>query len=122
MKVVCIVDDDIQVRKSLANLLRSAGYQPVCFASGEAFIASSHANTAMALLLDMHMTGRLQGIDVQRCLREMGTCLPVICMSADNSSAKAKKALEDGARAFLAKPFSAESLLSELAALSEGAQ
>ncbi len=64
MKVVCVVDDEPQVRKSLANLLRSAGYQAVCFASGEGFLASEWRTRAMALVLDMHMPG-LQSADVQ---------------------------------------------------------
>ncbi len=38
-------------------------------------------------------------------------------MSADNSRDVARQALDDGARAFLAKPFSAEALLTLLAGL-----
>ena len=116
MKVVCVVDDEPQVRKSLANLLRSAGYQAVCFASGEGFLASEWRTRAMALVLDMHMPG-LSGADVQCRLKEVGLSLPVICMSADNSRDVARQALDDGARAFLAKPFSAEALLTLLAGL-----
>ncbi|WP_277374184.1 response regulator [Pseudomonas sp. AA-38] len=117
MKVVCVVDDEPQVRKSLANLLRSAGYQAVCFASGEGFLASEWCSRAMALVLDLHMPG-LQGVDVQCRLKEAGFSLPVICMSANNSREVAQQALQDGARAFLAKPFSAEALLTLLASLS----
>jgi len=39
MIIVCIVDDDASVRKSLANLLRSAGYRSRVFTSGEEFLA-----------------------------------------------------------------------------------
>lgn len=117
MKVVCVVDDEPQVRKSLANLLRSAGYQAVCFASGEGFLASEWCSRAMALVLDLHMPG-LQGSDVQCRLKEAGLSLPVICMSADNSREVAQQALQDGAQAFLGKPFSAEALLTLLADLS----
>lgn len=38
---ICIVDDDASVRKSLANLLKSAGFATLSFASGEAFLAST---------------------------------------------------------------------------------
>ncbi|VXC73927.1 Response regulator receiver domain-containing protein [Pseudomonas sp. 8Z] len=121
MKVVCVVDDDPQVRKSLANLMRSAGYQAVCFASGEGFLASDYCARAQALVLDWHMPG-LQGGDVLYRLKAAGVSLPVICMSADNSQALAEHALEAGAQGFLGKPFSAEALLALLAQLLGGAR
>jgi FixJ family two-component response regulator len=116
MKLVCVVDDEIQVRKSLANLLRSAGYQVMCFASGEAFLATSLTSRTLALVLDMHMFG-LQGTDVLCRLRAAGSDLPVIGMSADSNEVTAQHALQHGACAFLLKPFAAEALLSVLAKL-----
>lgn len=118
MKVVCIVDDEIQIRKSLSNLLRSAGYQTHCFASGEAFLEFSGRDNATALLLDMQLTG-LQGDEVLHRLRAADLALPVICMSADGSQEMSQRALHSGACSFLAKPFKAEALLALLAGLSE---
>lgn len=118
MKVVCIVDDEAQVRKSLSNLLRSAGYQTHCFASGEAFLESPYRDSATALLLDMQLVG-LQGDEVLRRLHAPDLALPVICMSADGSQHMSERALHNGACSFFAKPFKAEVLLSLIAGLPE---
>ena len=79
--VVCIVDDDASVRKSLANLLRSAGYRSRVFVSGEEFLALEHFDDIGCLLLDLKMNG-LSGIDVLRALSLKDRKFPVICMSA----------------------------------------
>lgn len=120
MKYVCIVDDEAQVRKSLSNLLRSAGYQTHCFASGEAFLDSPCRAYATALLLDMQLSG-LQGAEVLRHLHIANVALPVICMSADGSKQMSQSALQNGAHSFVAKPFKAEALLALLASLPETA-
>ncbi|AZD61557.1 Response regulator [Pseudomonas chlororaphis subsp. aurantiaca] len=81
MTIVCIVDDDVSVRKSLANLLRSAGYQSRVFASGEEFLSLDNFDDVACLLLDLRMNG-LSGIEVMQALALMDRKFPVICMSA----------------------------------------
>ncbi|HSC80883.1 MAG TPA: response regulator [Chitinolyticbacter sp.] len=110
MQVVCVIDDDPAIRKGVANLLRSAGYQPVCFESGASFLASPWRAQAACVLLDLNMPG-LHGTDVQRALRGQGAAPPVICMSAQASQARVEEILALGATGFLAKPFTAEALL-----------
>jgi FixJ family two-component response regulator len=107
---VCIVDDDASVRKSLANLLRSAGFDPLPFSSGEAFLGSGLAREAGCALLDLKMPG-LGGLQVLRELAAMGCRVPVICMSAHWSDAGLDESMREGAVACLRKPFSEEALL-----------
>lgn len=114
MRAVCVIDDDPAVRKGVANLLKSAGYHPVCFASGESFLSSPWKTQAACLVLDVCMPG-MSGLDVQRQIRAEGSPLPVICMSADASEQNVAPALREGAHAFLSKPFSAERLLAAVA-------
>lgn len=116
MKVVCIIDDEPSIRKGIANLLKSEGYQPYCFESGAHFLASPWKTQADCLLLDMRMPG-LQGLDVQRVLQEQGNTLPVICMSARANEQTVRQSLHAGARHFLFKPFTAETLLRVIAAV-----
>lgn len=110
MQVVCVIDDEPAIRKGVANLLKSAGYKPVCFESGERFLASPWRAQAVCVLLDLHMRG-LQGPDVQRALQAQGYQLPVICMSAHANQQQTDEALALGATHCLVKPFSAEALL-----------
>ncbi|MGE7990766.1 response regulator [Pseudomonas sp. NPDC089554] len=107
---MCIVDDDASVRKSLSNLLRSAGYEAYPFADGEAFLASELACEADCALLDLKMPGR-NGVEVQRELARLGYRLPVICMSAHWDPAAEGESLGLGAVACLGKPFNEEALL-----------
>ncbi|WP_043310299.1 response regulator [Pseudomonas sp. ML96] len=111
MQVVCVIDDEPSVRKAVANLLRSAGYQPVCFEAGENFLASPWRAQASCVLLDLQMRG-LQGLEV---LRALGGERPVICMSAHAGEQQVAEALSIGAALFLAKPFTAEQLLQAIA-------
>ncbi|NIE76522.1 response regulator [Pantoea sp. Tr-811] len=107
---MCIVDDDASVRKSLANLLRSAGYETLAFAAGEAFLASDLSRDAGCLLLDLKMPG-LGGLEVQRELARQGWRVPVICMSAHWDEGTLQAAMREGALACLGKPFSEDVLL-----------
>ncbi|MFJ4442965.1 response regulator transcription factor [Pseudomonas sp. NPDC089422] len=109
-RAVCIVDDDASVRKSLGNLLRSAGFECLAFATGEAFLASDLAREAGCVLLDLKMAG-MNGLEVQRELARRGWRLPVICMSAHWDEGGLQAALRNGARSCLGKPFSEEVLL-----------
>ncbi|HEK1692032.1 TPA: response regulator [Pseudomonas putida] len=107
---VCIVDDDASVRKSLANLLRSAGVATLLFASGEELLASDLAPMAGCVLLDLKMPG-LSGLEVQREMARLGWRLPVICMSAHWDGLAVEASMRNGALACLGKPFSEEVLL-----------
>lgn len=107
---VCIVDDDASVRKSLANLLRSAGFDSMAFAAGTAFLKSAAAREAGCVLLDWKMPG-MSGLEVQRELALLNWHLPVICMSAHWDEAATRAALGNGALACLGKPFTEEALL-----------
>lgn len=115
---ICIVDDDASVRKSLANLLKSAGFSTSSFASGEAFLASSAPDEAACVLLDLRMQG-MQGLEVQRRLQEAGKRIGLICMSAHNDEESIDAALRGGAACFLRKPFSEDVLLEAIARLVE---
>ncbi|UDU81199.1 response regulator transcription factor [Pseudomonas sp. HN2-3] len=108
--VVCIVDDDSSVRRSLSNLLRSAGFDTLSFASGEDFLASPQALGAGCALLDLKMQG-LSGADVQRELIRLDNPLPVICMSAHWDDSALSESIRQGAVACLSKPFTEEALL-----------
>lgn len=114
MPVVCIIDDEPSIRKGIANLLKSAGYQSVCFDSGMSFLASPWKAQASCVLLDLCLNG-LPGSDVQRSLKAQGSTLPVICMSAHASEHLIAQSLREGAAQFLVKPFTAEALLQALA-------
>lgn len=108
-----IIDDDSSVRRSLANLLNSAGYRACAYASGEEFLQSLNESVPDCVLIDSRMKG-MQGIDVQRCLKMTADAPAMICMSAFWNEAAMAEALSLGAHQCLAKPFSEDLLLSTI--------
>jgi len=111
--VVGIVDDDEQVRESISSLLRSAGYKTTVFGSAEAFLNSERVAEPDCLVLDIRLPG-LSGIELQSQLQDMKCLTPVIFITAQDGDEIRARALQQGAVAFLGKPFNDEALLSAL--------
>ena len=66
--LVACVDDDFRVRESVENLLHSAGFVCMSFASAEEFLESGVLERVACLLLDVRMGG-LNGLELQRAVR-----------------------------------------------------
>lgn len=119
MSVVCVIDDEPLVRKSLANLLRSEGYDVVCFPSGVTFLASNLRSRADCLVVDVGMP-ELSGPETCRQLAMEGYHLPVIYLSARPSVPEVDAMLQGTSVQFFAKPFEAERLLTAIDEALEG--
>ena len=120
--IVVAVDDDFRVRESLESLVESAGYEPVVFSSAEDFLQSGTLTAATCVITDVRMPG-MDGIELQRRIRLVRPELPVIFISAHNSTEARQKAIDEGAVDFLYKPFNAADLLAAIqAALTKAPQ
>ena len=109
---IFIVDDDLSVRRSLARLLMSAGYDVVACATAEEFLALDVARPA-CLVTDVRMPG-MTGLDLLEALRSSGRDLPIILSSGDADAASAAQASARGAFRFVSKPFEPDELLGAL--------
>ena len=107
---VAIVDDDLSVRRSTERLLRSKGISAEAFASAEDFLISGRLASTACLVLDLRMPG-MDGLQLQRRLRELSSTVPIIFLTAHSSEVKERQALEAGAAQFLQKPVNKEVLL-----------
>jgi FixJ family two-component response regulator len=108
--IVVGVDDDFRVRESIESLVESAGYSPVVFSSGDKFLQSGTLAGATCLVTDVRMPG-MDGLELQRRVRLERPELPVIFISAHYDEKTRQRAFDDGAIAFLYKPFDAAELL-----------
>lgn len=108
--IVAAVDDDFRIRESIASLLESAGYEPVVFSSGEELLGSGALAAATCVITDVRMPG-MDGIELQRRIKLQRPALPVILMSAHHNAEVRQAAIDEGAAAFLYKPFDATDLL-----------
>ena len=107
--IVFVVDDDISVRESLELLIKSAGWQPETFASGQDFLAHPRAAAPCCLLLDVTLPG-VNGLEVQRHLVER-TEMPIIFITGHGDVPMSVQAMKAGAVEFLTKPLKDDVLL-----------
>lgn len=113
MATIVIIDDDRHVRASLENLLDSAEYSTRSFAAGEALLAEHGWVGADCLVLDVRMKG-MSGLELQQALLDRGCRTPIVFLTAQGDDETRKRALANGARAFLTKPFDEDQLLAVL--------
>lgn len=108
--LICVVDDDADVRNSLSSLLRSAGYRVNVFAGPSEFLASDAGYTASCLILDIRL-GEADGLEFQQELAANDAPIPIILISGHGDIPMTVRAMKAGAVNFLPKPFDDEVLL-----------
>ena len=111
--LISIIDDDEAIRRSLDDLIRSAGLRARGFSSAEAFLQSNQLSETDCLILDLCLPG-MSGLELQRRLAEDNFDLPIIFITARESGNQRKQAVEAGAVAFLNKPFDEADLLNAI--------
>ncbi|MFC0242601.1 response regulator transcription factor [Rhodopseudomonas telluris] len=112
-KIVCIVDDDEDLRGSISSFFRSVGLRVVDFATAETFLSSGTVEEAACLITDLHMPG-MNGLGLCRELLRRGFRLPVIVMTAYSSPEARAEASELGTAGFMEKPIDPEVLLRDI--------
>ena len=111
--LVFLVDDDASVRKSLARLVRTAGYEVEAFASVRDFQARPPYDGPCCLVLDVRMPGGT-GLDLQEALRATGDRLAIVFITGHRDVRAGVKAMKAGAVDFLTKPLDEGSLLTAI--------
>ena len=107
-ELVCVIDDDEQVRASLDSLLRSAGYAARTFATPEEFLDS--VDDADCLLLDVRLKNA-DGLAFQEELLASEAMVPVVLMSGYGDIPMSVRGMKAGAINFLTKPFNDQEIV-----------
>jgi len=113
---VLLVDDEANIRKMVAALLESEGFETAEAANGTAGIAEVERDAPDAVLLDLMMPGGPDGLATLERLKRVAPDLPVVMMSGKANLADAVRATKLGAFQFLEKPLTPEGLLTTLRA------
>jgi two-component system response regulator FixJ len=109
-KFVHVVDDDDGVRRSVAFMLKHAGYRVESHISGVEFLKSVKLAERGCVLLDVCMP-QIDGLVVQQEMAARGIDMPVVILTGHGDIAAAVKAMRAGAVNFLEKPYEKEDLL-----------
>jgi len=110
-EVVHVIDDDADVRQSLAFLLTASGFTVRVHESAVTFLTVLPEATEGCVITDIRMP-QMNGLELQRRLGEMKAGLPVIVMTGHGDVPLAVEAMKAGAVDFIEKPFDDEVLLS----------
>jgi two-component system response regulator HydG len=108
---ILIVDDEENIRKTLADILIDEGYSVSTAATGEEAIELCTRDPHEIILMDVRMPG-IGGVEAFRQIRRHNEGVRVILMSAYSVDALKEAALDEGAVAFLSKPLELEKVLS----------
>jgi two-component system response regulator FixJ len=111
--IIHVIDDDADVRQSLAFLLTTAGFTVRVHESGDAFLKVLAEVQEGCIVTDVRMPG-IDGIELQRQLGTAGVRLPVIVMTGHGDIALAVEAMKAGAVDFIEKPFDDEVLIAAI--------
>ena len=115
MKVL-LIDDSERLRRSLAVGLRNSGFATEAVGDGEEGLAHARHGDYDVVVLDL-MLPKMDGLAVLRRLRESGSKVHVLILSAKDQVAERIEGLQLGADDYLTKPFDFGELVARLRAL-----
>ena len=118
---VLIVDDSALTRRSLRQILETAGCVVLEAENGLEALERYFLDKPDVVMLDLVMRG-MYGLDVLQKIRELDPRARIIVVSADIQTSSQDLAGEAGAAGFINKPFDRTDILSALDAALAGAR
>ena len=99
---VAVVDDDESLCRSFSRLLRTAGFQPVSYASAEAFLQDTKRPRFDCLVLDLQLEG-MSGLELRQRLAAVHDLTPVVFITAHDQPGVRVEAEAAGCAGFFRK-------------------
>jgi two-component system response regulator HydG len=106
---ILVVDDEKNIRTTLADILSEKGYEVSTAGTGERAVKLCSKRVFDVVLLDVRMPG-IDGVEAFRRIRAIRREVRVILMSAYSIDEMRREALAAGALAFMRKPLDLERL------------
>jgi DNA-binding response OmpR family regulator len=116
MSRILLVEDTREIAEALQDSLEAEGYVVALATKAAHALALSTSHRPDLIVLDLGLPDR-DGYDVLRELRERGSEVPVLILSARREEADKLAGFRLGADDYVTKPFSRPELLARLAAL-----
>jgi diguanylate cyclase (GGDEF)-like protein len=107
---ILIIDDDIYLRKTLADILRSKGYETVAAGRGEEGLALFEENPVNLVFIDL-MLPDIPGMKVLERIKTIRPSTAAIILTGNASQESAIEATNRGAFSYLLKPYEIDTLL-----------
>ncbi|MFV0423953.1 MAG: response regulator transcription factor [Bacilli bacterium] len=112
MKIL-LCEDEVLLSESIKEILKINNFEVDCAFDGEEALEYFSKNSYDVIILDIMMP-KLDGLGVLHCIRESGSNVYVLILSAKEQTEDKIEGLEKGADDYLAKPFDARELLARI--------
>jgi DNA-binding response OmpR family regulator len=110
VSTILIVEDEDRIASFIERGLKASGYSTTVVKDGESALALARSGRFDLMILDLGLP-RQDGLTVLHSLRDEGTALPVVILTARSSVKEVVRGFEGGADDYITKPFSFEELL-----------
>jgi DNA-binding response OmpR family regulator len=117
---ILVVEDSDSIRSMIRTFMTARGHEVEAVSTGVRGIDAALSHRPDVILLDLHLPGTFDGLEVCRRMREADLTrdVPIIVISALADDGIKARAVEAGATAYYTKPFSPTALLKELESVS----
>ncbi len=113
MSQILIAEDEVGISSFITKGLRAAGYASTAVTTGQEALVLAQGGDFQLLVLDIGLPD-MDGFTVLRRLRDAGSTIPVIILTARTSVDDTVAGLEGGADDYMPKPFRFEELLARI--------
>jgi DNA-binding response OmpR family regulator len=113
MANILIIEDEARIASFVAKGLKAEGHRTTIASDGEEGLESALSGTFDLVVLDIGLP-RLDGFELLNALRDQGSRIPVIVLTARDSVSDTVSALEGGADDYMPKPFRFAELLARV--------
>ena len=112
---ILVVEDDELMRELIVGFLDAVGFDKITTARDglAAWRKFEEGERFDLVICDWIMPG-MDGLEVLKNIRDSRTAIPFILVTVRDTEEAVKRAIDRGVTAFLAKPFSAEQLITEV--------
>ncbi|MGH3972170.1 MAG: response regulator transcription factor [Pseudonocardiaceae bacterium] len=110
---ILIAEDETRIAAFIEKGLRANGFTTTTVGDGHSALDYALAGGFDLVILDLGLPGK-DGFTVLRLLRELGTAVPVIILTARDTVRDTVAGLEGGADDYMTKPFRFEELLARV--------
>jgi DNA-binding response OmpR family regulator len=112
---ILIVEDESKLAQFIELELKSEGYEVITATNGFDGLTQARESSPDLLILDWMLPG-LSGLEICQRLRQTGSMVPVIILTAKDETSDRVAGLDAGADDYVVKPFSVEELLARIRA------
>lgn len=113
---ILLAEDELSLSRAVVALLERNNFSVDAVHDGEEALQYLRARNYDAMILDLMMP-KVDGMTVLRRLRESGSTLPVLILSARSEIGDKVLGLDSGANDYLTKPFSTRELMARIRAI-----